>query len=230
MKKLLYIIILLVVFTKYLHCADTSDYSILGFSEDGRYVGLKISGVADGSGFPYIKISVYDCEKQTLAEEPFFNIIEITEEEDFEKGVTLAWDRSYENIEKIRQRYKLNTTNKGINVVKKGEYAPNLTSVGLKMAPWEVMLKLEEIVGEKTYYQMYTPSGLRIIFEYDSIKKVLKEEKPATEMENFRFDYSIQEVICFKNTFVLIISYKSPGFEGFNKRQMLVGDIIDPSN
>jgi len=92
---------------------------LIGFSEDGRYVVFEYTGVADGSAFPYIYVHIYDCEKHELAEEPYYLIVQIHEDEDFEKGSSLAWDISYEDITKIKEKYGIVDTCNGVPVMER---------------------------------------------------------------------------------------------------------------
>ena len=119
MKKYILIIIFLLTFAVYAFSGDISDYSIIGFSEDGRYVAFEYTGVADGSAFPYIYVHIYDCEKHELAEEPYYLIVQIHEDEDFEKGSSLAWDISYEDITKIKEKYGIVDTCNGVPVMER---------------------------------------------------------------------------------------------------------------
>jgi len=227
MKKVLLSLILSVSLFAITYAGDVSDYSILGFSEDSRYVAFEFSGVADGSGFPYIQIFVYDCQEHKLAEEPFFNIIQILDDEEFKKGVALAWDNSTEELEKTLQKYSISPVDKGLPAIKRMDYAPQLLSAGFDFNGKHVVIELEVIEGTETIYDMYTPSGIRVTSEVNGKETVLLSKEPNRDMGKLRFDYSIEEIVICRNTFAAIISYHAPGFEGYNTRQMIVGDIIE---
>jgi len=226
LKKLCVLLYFILFLSNQTMAADISDYSILGFSEDGRYVAFEFSGVADGSGFPFIQITVFDCKNHELAEEPFFNIIHITEDEDYEKGAALAWDASTDDLENILQKYNISPADKGLPAIKKMEFAPPLVSVGFDFDGKYVIVELEEIEGIETKYDMCTPSGICFTSYVDKEETVIMNEKPATDIAHYKFDFSIEEVVLYKNTFTVIISYHEPGFEGNNTRQMIIGDII----
>ena len=226
MKNPILIIFFLLILTVYAFSGDISDYSILGFSEDGRYVAFEYTGIADGSAFPYIYVHIYDCEKHQLAEEPYFLTVQINEDEDFEKGTSLALDISYEDITKIKEKYGIVDTLKGVPVMERVEFSPQVINFGMQIEQRKIILEIEEYSVEETYYDMYTPSGIVISIEVNGAQKLLFQAKPATEMHKFRFDYSLEQIVVFKNTVVAIISFHAPGFEGHNIRQMAVGYMI----
>ncbi|MBC8383835.1 MAG: DUF2259 domain-containing protein [Candidatus Cloacimonetes bacterium] len=226
MKKPILIIFFILILTVYAFSGDISDYSILGFSEDGRYVAFEYTGIADGSAFPYIYVHIYDCEKHQLAEEPYFLTVQINEDEDFEKGTSLVWDISYEDITKIKEKYGIVDTLKGVPVMERVEFSPPVINFGMQIGQRKIVLEIEEYSGEESYYDMYNPSGIVITIEVNGAQKLLFQAQPATEMHKFRFDYSLEQIVVFKNTVVAIISFHAPGFEGHNIRQMAVGYMI----
>ncbi len=226
MKKSILIIFFFLILTVYAFSGDISDYSIIGFSEDGRYVAFEYTGVADGSAFPYIYFYIFDCEKHQLAEEPYYLTVQIDEEEDFEKGTSLAQDISYEDITKIKEKYGIDGTLKGIPVMERLEFSPPVINFGMQIEHRKIVLKIEEYSGEESYYDMYTPSGIVISIEVNGAQNLLFQAQPATEMHKFRFDYSIEQILVFKHTVVAIISFHAPGFEGHNVRQMAVGQMV----
>ena len=226
MKKPILIIFFILILTVYAFSGDISDYSILGFSEDGRYVAFEYTGIADGSAFPYIYVHIYDCEKHQLAEEPYFLTVQINEDEDFEKGTSLVWDISYEDITKIKEKYGIVDTLKGVPVMERVEFSPPVINFGMQIEQRKIVLEIEEYSGEESYYDMYNPSGIVITIEVNGAQKLLFQAQPATEMHKFRFDYSLEQILVFKNTVVAIISFHAPGFEGHNIRQMAVGYMI----
>lgn len=226
MKKPILIIFFILILTVYAFSGDISDYSILGFSEDGRYVAFEYTGIADGSAFPYIYVHIYDCEKHQLAEEPYFLTVQINEDEDFEKGTSLVWDISYEDITKIKEKYGIVDTLKGVPVMERVEFSPPVINFGMQIGQRKIVLEIEEYSGEESYYDMYNPSGIVITIEVNGAQKLLFQAQPATEMHKFRFDYSLEQILVFKNTVVAIISFHAPGFEGHNIRQMAVGYMI----
>ncbi len=226
MKKPVLIIIFLLILIVYAFSGDISDYSILGFSEDGRYATFEYTGVADGSAFPYIYVHIYDCEKHQIAEEPYSLTVQIDDDEDFEKGTSLARDISHEDITKIKEKYEIVDTLKGIPVMERVEFSPPVINFGMQIEYRKIVLEIEEYSGEESYYDMYTPSGIVISIEVNGAQKLLFQAQPATEMHKFRFDYSLEQILVFKNTVVAIISFHAPGFEGHNVRQMAVGYMI----
>ena len=199
---------------------------LIGFSEDGRYVAFEYTGVADGSAFPYIYVHIYDCEKHELAEEPYYLIVQIHEDEDFEKGSSLAQDISYEDITKIKEKYGIVDTCNGVLVMERVEFSPPVINFGMQIEYRKIVLEIEEYSGEESYFDTYTPSGIVISTEVNGVQKLLFQAQPATEMHKFRFDYSFEQILVFKNTVVAIISFHAPGFEGHNVRQMAVGHLI----
>ena len=199
---------------------------LIGFSEDGRYVVFEYTGVADGSAFPYIYVHIYDCEKHELAEEPYYLIVQIHEDEDFEKGSSLAQDISYEDITKIKEKYGIVDTCNGVLVMERVEFSPPVINFGMQIEYRKIVLEIEEYSGEESYFDTYTPSGIVISTEVNGVQKLLFQAQPATEMHEFRFDYSFEQILVFKNTVVAIISFHAPGFEGHNVRQMAVGHLI----
>jgi len=56
----------------------------------------------------------------------------------------------------------------------------------------KIVLEIEEYSGEKSYFYMYTPSGIVIFMEVNGAQKLLFQAQPATEMHKFRFDYSLE--------------------------------------
>ena len=226
MKNPILIIFFLFILRVYAFSGDISDYSILGFSENGRYVAFEYTGVADGSAFPYIYVHIYDCKKHQITEEPYYMTVQIDDDEDFEKGTSLARDISYEDITKIKEKYGIVDTLKGVPVMERVEFSLPVINFGMQIEQRKIVLEIEEYSGEETFYDMYTPSGIVIYMEVNGAQEILFQAQPAKEMHKFRFDYSLEQILVFKNTIVAIISFHTPGFEGHNIRQMAVGYMI----
>ncbi len=228
-KKAVYLFLISVFLLSFPGAAfagDTPNRSVFGFSEDGRYAAFEMSGVADGSGFPYLYFGVYDCEKHEWAETPFYTIIEIMEDREYEMGVDLVYERTTEERESIMSRYNIAPFQKGMPVMERGPYSPAITALGVAVNGEDVLFRIAETVGTKTFYDMYTPSGVLITLDKGNGPLSLLERKPAEEIGAFAWDYSIESAVVFQNTIVITVSNKSPGFEGPNTDFMILGDRV----
>ena len=224
--SLLILVAVTLIFAAY--GGDTASVQINGFSEDGRYVSFQMTGVADGSGFPYLFFGIYDCREHKWARKPFFEAVEIMDEKDYEKGTFIVEEKLGDLIVGLHAKYSIATFQQGLPVMERAPYSPAVTALGISDNGRDIIVKLKEIPGSKTLYDMYTPSGYEISVSTATNDTVIEKKDPATDFDGALWDLSMESARMFKDTLVIIVSYKSPGFEGPNTRYFPIGVILDP--
>jgi predicted secreted protein len=70
-----YVFFLLLIHSA-INAGDTSQYELIGFSADGKYVAFERYGVYDGSAFPYCEIFIVDVAKNDYPVPPLRHVIE----------------------------------------------------------------------------------------------------------------------------------------------------------
>lgn len=197
----------------FLFAADNAEYRVLGFSKDAKYFAYEVYGQYDGSGAVYSYIHI--LEVQTGKE-----CVKSFEFEDYDNlnldSLRIAnLDRAEEDLDRL----KLNEDTKGTVVFKDNSkiFKPNKS---LNISKLGLNLSLELTKSKKMCFPELESKLVKLSLIKGKNKKVLFEEK-----KNSRLCVNtakIERVVSYKDALICIIAYTSPGFEGFDTRQLFI--------
>ncbi|MEO0129383.1 MAG: DUF2259 domain-containing protein [candidate division WOR-3 bacterium] len=198
---------------------DESSAQIIGFSGDGRAVAFSISGVFDGSGFPYCQIILIDVPENKLIGNPVSVVIE-----ECDVAPESACMRARQQADSLLKCAKIIEGNNGIKLRLKPAGKRNLheekfifTVEGKQYMLHLVECPVEKRVDDEFERYIFTltlsKEGQEIILHHD-------EELPADR--GLAFHYCIESAYLYNNYIVVVIAVFTPGFEGTDIRQIIV--------
>jgi len=226
MKRLFVVFLLMAAFSQGIRAGMASQYQFTGFSPDGRYAALEYWGVADGSGFPYIALMVFDCQNNVFPEPLYFRMDQNTDTVPEEKAYAYMLDLASEEMEAILQKYRIYRLNKGKLIYQKRDDDYPVTGLEFKADGKRVSLRFEEYPGEISFYDMFTPSGFRLYTGFNGKERLVYAHTPAEEVSEFKFNYELQRVLAFDKTLLLLFTHQIPGFEGPDTVPVILGDLF----
>ena len=226
MKRLFVVFLLMAAFSQGMRAGMASQYQFTGFSPDGRYAALEYWGIADGSGFPYIALMVFDCQNNVFAEPLYFKMDQNTDLVPGEEAYSHMRDLYSQEIEEILRKYSIYRLNRGKLLYQKKEEDYPVTGLEFKVGEKRVSLRFEEYPGEISFYDMFTPSGFRLYTAFNGKERLVYAHTPAEEVGDFKFNYELQRVVTFDKTLLLLFTHQIPGFEGPDTVPVILGDLF----
>jgi|GEM_PF-2912427 len=207
LKKIIAVCVCFLLFTSSL-CAGTK-YSghVEGYSSNGRYALLSISGIEDGSGYYFINLRILDVFKNRFVGGKI-SFRQENDEENTEDIDKTAFRRAKNNLRK----YGINRSLKGQNVKLNGAGLVKRFTCNQR----EHIISLSEISTTHKCGSMAGPieaKGFSISLDNRVLDRVSSGKDCA-------FGYSIQGAVVFMDHVIIIYSAETPGFEGPDSRAM----------
>lgn len=195
---------------------DASQYDLIGFSADGKYVAFERYGVYDGSAFPYCEIFIVDVAKNDYPVQPLRHVIEDSPTEhdariEAKKAAT-----------PLLQQFGIIDRNTGTKVWESGR------DMDLKTASFQDReLSLKAILTEENVVDMECMAGpakmFRLELEYeDGAVMTLQRDTALPRSRSCAYDYRIKAVYTYLTAIAVIVEYSTDGYEGPNVRQLIV--------
>lgn len=225
---------------------DASEYQPLGFSPNGQFFAFAQVGTSDGSGAAFANVQVVEVAKN-------LQLVNKTSQEDFrgdeptgdirpqlKKAIASANLRRFgivpgrnlgkdllvrmptDHSEYPRSVFSFehwaeggaSSTAPRYGLVLEQKNAPNNSWEGLACSDYGMrdaqMIKLSLVGGENT----------------DGSTQVLQEDTRLPKTRACSNGYEVRRVTAYKNKLVVNLSFRLPGFEGPDERQMVVtGDV-----
>jgi len=226
MKRLFFFFLLMAVFNQGVRAGMASQYQFTGFSPDGRYAALEYWGIADGSGFPYIALMVFDCQNNVFAEPLYFRMDQNTDTVPEEDAYAHMLNLCSRDMEEIMLKYRIFRLNRGKIIYQKRDDDYPVTGLEFKIADKRVSLRFEEYPGEVSFYNMFTPSGFRLFTSLNGKERLVYAHTPAGEVSDYKFNYELREILVFDKTLLLLFTHQIPGFEGADTIPLILGDLF----
>ncbi len=229
MKHFFFFMMMILAFSQGLQAGTASQYQLTGFSPDGRYAALEYWGVADGSGFPYIALMVFDCQNNVFPEPLYFKMDQNTDMVPEEEAYAHMLDLASQEMEEIIQKYRIYRLNRGQTIYQRREDDHPVTGLEFKAGDKRISLRFEEYPGEISFYDMFTPSGFRLYTGLNGKERLAYAHTPAEEVSEFKFNYELRRVLVFDKTLLLLFTHQIPGFEGPDTVPVILGDMFPVS-
>lgn len=223
---------------------DASTYRKLGFSADGRYFAFADTGIGDGSGFPYAKVSVVEVATNKLLRS---KLVHLEPKEGEDEATGTEEQALHQAIKQIRlgdfriQRGKILGEDL---LVRLPTDASQVTDTVFATAYWaeggasaftpKYELKITTTPAkdesEEQWCTALTGNGpelLKLTLEGKAgdaagFFRVLQDDKFLPKSRSCPTGYAVRQVTRFGESFVATLSYASPGFEGPNIDHMVV--------
>ncbi|HDS03327.1 MAG TPA: DUF2259 domain-containing protein [Firmicutes bacterium] len=206
-----------------------SQYQFTGFSSDGRYAALEYWGVADGSGFPYIALMIFDFQDNVFPEPLFFKMDQSRDDLGEEAAYGHMRELYHGEIESILQKYCIYRLNRGLIIYQREESDFPVTGLEFKVKEKRISLRFEEYPGEISFYDMFTPSSFKLFTGLEGKERLVYAHTAAQEVHEFKFNYELRQVIVFDKTLMALFTHQIPGFEGPDTVPVILGDIFPVS-
>jgi predicted secreted protein len=217
MRRLSASFILLIALGIPAFAGDASEYRFLGFSDDLKYCAFEISGVHDGSGFPYTTLYLIVVDSNDYAAKP----IEVTGE----NGETPEEVRAgAEKSAATRLRaLRIDGSRIGTGSEISGDH---VLSAPLQDGEASYTLRLvERDAGPDP-----DTSEDQKMFELDLMKdgrvQVLQKDSSLPRGRRGAYQYGIRAAYINAGKVAVFVEYMRPGFEGPDTRQMIVTGAI----
>ena len=225
MKK--FIILFVLLLAKVVFAGDASQLKIIGFSADGKYLAVEVSGVQDGSGIPYCEIYFIDVEKNDFAA----RALKLRGKE-FD-GSTLAGlqAQAASAIAEPLQNLQIDKNNQGqmlsdhplSDLTSDGCHVRFSTLPGIFPAPsgYQYDLYLEQkSTGEKCFELETKIFALKL--KQGEKTKILQQDRRLPASRGCVYKYRIERVVLFEKKIAVFLNLFKPGFEGPDIRHMVV--------
>jgi predicted secreted protein len=213
MRRFVPPLILLIALALPAFAGDASEYRFLGFSDDLKYCAFEISGVHDGSGFPYTMLYLIVVDSNDYAARP----IETTGE----NGETPEEVRSSaEQSAAMRLKaLRIDGSNIGTGSEVSGDH---VLAAALQDEKGSYALRLvERDAGTDP-----DTDQAQKMFELDLVKdgraQVLQKDSALPSGRTGAYQYGIRAAYINGGKVAVFIEYQRPGFEGPDTRQMIV--------
>lgn len=215
---LIFISLLLFVFSNLIFAGDVSQCEFKGFSKDLKYCAFETYGIQDGSGFPYCEIYIINVDRNAYQIKPFEYCN--YDNNDLVKTRKVVMDMSMPFFEK----YGVDDSQKGVLIFNnpKDSYSCNFQvgnkKCSLKLLEKELDDPTTDFVREKIFELQLTVDGKTTILQRDS---------KLPESRGCPYKYRLLSAYYHTNKIAVFVEYEDYGFEGPNLRQLLVTDRID---
>ena len=213
MRRLVAPFVLLLAFAMPAWAGDASEYRFLGFSDDLKYCAFEISGVYDGSGFPYTTVYLVIVDSNDYAAGP----IEATGE----NGETPEEVRSSaeESAAMRLKALRIDGSNIGIGSEISGDHVLAATLQGEK-APYELRLVERDVGNDPDTDQAQKMFELDVV--NDGRSQVLQKDSSLPRGRKGAYQYGIRAAYVNGDKVAVFVEFLRAGFEGPDTRQMIV--------
>ena len=228
------LITLLALFSASAFAGDASTYQSLGFSDDGKYFAFVQYGIQDGSGFPYANAGVIDVAKNAFVVQR--NLVR-------EEGDPTPEQVRDTAVKELKlSRYQISPgMNPGQDLLVRlptdlSEYKDNIFALNdWSMAgsaagyPRYSLLIEEKAVSPGDDGWCTDMGGAKLLklslASLDTSRKlsrVLQEDRELPRSRACTLGYSVSRVTKFRDSYAVILRYRTPGFEGRDYRFLAV--------
>lgn len=211
-KKTVIISLMILLTVPILSAHDNSEFDFLGFSEDGKYCAFEVYGEGDLSPSSFSYIYLVNVEKNLYAENPFIIIQD-------DPGIPGLWQTREMNLQKalpVLKKYGINTSCKGTLVFFNPRINGPVTSQNWSIFDDAYLLELQEIPLNE-FYKMF-----ELDLYYGGEKRVLQKDTALLSNRDTAAGYHLLCAWYYYGSIAVIIEYLEDGFEGYNRRQMIV--------
>lgn len=214
-------------------------YTNLGFSPDGKYYAYIQTTYQDGSGFPQAIAAVVDVKANKFVASK--NIILQNENATVES----AYKKAVKEL--ALSKYKIKAgSNPGTNLLvrmetDKSEYTNNLFSKesypeggASVFAPrYEIVIEQKNDPKTGASEQCFTEQSMLTKISLlgkegsDNENIILQEDESLPKSRVCGYDYKLARVIYYKNSLVVVSTFKTIGFEGPDYQQMVTTGFVN---
>lgn len=198
--------------------ADQYNFKLIGFSKDNSKVAFSESVLADGSCNAYATVSVVDVKANNLLkrvnqmdENPTGECA--SEAKALKGALAKANLKAFGIDEKIKGEVLLEKLATDLSVYKEIAFAqhPNLTKYSLVLS--------ESAAKSDQCFDQETPSMFKLTMNHPDengkpVSIVLQEDKVLPKSRGCALSYGIAKVVKSGDALVVIMTKKTPGFEG----------------
>jgi predicted secreted protein len=213
MKAIVLIILLFQSCIVYAH--DESQFEFIGFSYDNRYCAFEIYGYGDPSPGAYSNIYIINVQKNEYVTDPIIT----------ESGYSdlQLWKTRSDNYSKANEKlmlYEIDSYNKGEMLFYNIRKDQPVVEQEFLIQKNKYSLQLEMHLFNNDFDMKVAIFDLEL---YKGIQKVLlqNDKKLPLSRKNAN-SYRIVTAYYSVGSIAVIIEYEEYGFEGMNKRQMIV--------
>jgi len=202
-----------------LFSADSSEIEFLGFSSDGKYVGILEFGTYDGSGFPWASVSFIDVKKNDFVGKEIKVVLESTDEKSTEE---LAKKQALSSAEKEREKRKIPSF--AMNGV--ASSSGNSISISGKVHNVSASTKAVKLLNPKCP-DPYVPELLKLsVMEGGKTVLVLQDDKKIPTSRGCAYGYRLDKSFSSGKGIVVLVQFSRPGFEGPDARYLVITGMI----
>lgn len=218
MKKVIFILFLIICpLTLFSH--DNSHFEFYGFSSDLKYCAFERYGTEDGRGYNYSTFYIIDVDKNEYAYFPIKLI-----EDDSLLNIRV---KNLNNVKPIFEKLEISSNLKGTLVfynIRIDEKKKNQD-----FTIFEDLYKLELI--EKSGHESKKDDSkmFKLTISKDGQETVLQDDTSLPENRESAEGYRLVCAYYCYGKIAVFIEYEKYGFEGFDRRQMLVTGVLKTS-
>lgn len=197
---------------------NISDLEQIGVSEDGKYFAFMSSGIQDGSGFPYVSISILDTAKDKYV----YQYSNISKDDHLSlsslKFFTIIDSSTHLKIYEIKRFTAEEIYTGSLNQENHSE--PKYKSKDASLGDIDIVVSEEAVAIDPSFGKnncdFMKPNLFTLkVFKNKTLLAVYEDTK-ENALTRCAMNYQVAKAYRYKNDLIVILSSNTIGFEGFN--------------